>query len=84
MQLNDKTEIVHSDILDDQSVMVYIEKPVNGGFNTATCFLPDYKWTDITGFTDEDIKIFMEIIESTAHLIIKFAKDGGFTDTGGR
>lgn len=38
LQLDDHTEIVYSDMMDDGSVKVYIEKPVEGGFHSATCF----------------------------------------------
>ena len=37
MTLDDGTEIVHSDMKDDGTVKVYIEKPVHMGFHTATC-----------------------------------------------
>jgi len=43
--------------------------------HSATCYLPEYKWDEITGFTDDDIDKFQELLESTAHLIIRFAKD---------
>jgi len=43
LQLNDNTEIVHSDLLDGERVKVYIEKPVAGGFKSAACFLPEYQ-----------------------------------------
>lgn len=80
MKLDDETEIVHSDILNyDQGehVKVYFEKPVYGGFETATCYLPEYKWEDIEGFSKEDIDKFNDILISTAHLIIRFARQGG-------
>ena len=78
MQLDDNTEIVHSEILEDEKVKVYIEKPIEGGFKSAACLLPDYKWEEINGFTKKDIENFQDILESTAHLIIQFAKDGVF------
>jgi len=78
MQLEDNTEIVHSEILENEKVKVYIEKPIEGGFNSATCYLPEYKWDEIVGFSDNDIDKYQEILESTAHLIIRFAKEGGF------
>jgi hypothetical protein len=78
MQLNDNTEIVHSEILSDERVKVYIEKPVNGGFHSAICYLPSYEWSEISVFTEHDIQRFIEIIESTSHLIIRFSKGGGF------
>lgn len=78
MQLDDRTEIVHSEILDGERVKICIEKPVENGFQSATCFLPKYEWGDIVGFDEKDIERFQEIIESTSHLIIRFAKEGGF------
>lgn len=79
MTLDDDTEIVHSDMQTDGSVKVYIEKPDEKyGFRHATCYLPNYTWEDIYQFSDDDIKKFQEIIESTAHLIIEFSQEGGF------
>lgn len=78
LQLDDQTEIVHSDMLSDGSVKVYIEKPVDGGFHSATCFLPKYEWKGIDGFTDDDIERYQKIVESVAHLIIRFSQGGGF------
>lgn len=78
LQLDDQTEIVHSNMLNDGSVKVYIEKPVEGGFHSASCILPRYEWKSIEGFTDADIERYQKIIESVAHLIIQFSQNGGF------
>ena len=54
MTLNDNTEIVHSEILENsgkEEVEVRIEKPVQGGFYSATCWLPEYRWENIQGFS---------------------------------
>ena len=83
MQLNDDTEIVHSELLANEQVKVYIEKPIYGGFKSAVCYLPEYKWEDIIGFTNEEIDIYQKILESTAHLIIRFAGEGGFENAAG-
>ena len=41
LTLNDGTEIVHSNFLEDGSVKVYIEKPDEKDcFHHATCYLP--------------------------------------------
>ena len=73
MTLNDETEIVHSDMNADGTVKVYIETPdKKDGFHNMTCYLPTY-----------EIKEFMEIIKSTAHLIMEFAKEGGFEHASG-
>jgi len=78
LQLNDQTEIVHSHMLDDGSVKVYIEKPIDGGFQSAVCFLPEYRWQEINGFENTDIQSFQSLLESVAHLIIQFSQEGGF------
>ena len=78
LTLDDNTEIVHSDMLTDGKVKVYIEKPDEKDcFHHATCYLPDYEWLDISGFTSTEIERYKEIIESTAHLIMEFSKEGG-------
>ncbi len=81
MELNDGTQIVHSDALYDDKgneyVKVYMEKPVQLGFKSAYCFLPEYRWEKIDGFEENEIDQLKEIIQSTAHLIIKFARQGG-------
>lgn len=82
MQLDDETEIVHSDILYDQNnqeyVKVYMEKPIFQGFKSAYCYLPSYRWEKIDGFSKEEIERLEEVIKSTAHIIIRFARQGGF------
>ena len=51
LTLNDDTEITHSEMKDDGSVKVYIETPdMNGGFNSAVCWLPGYIWENISGY----------------------------------
>ena len=78
LTLDDNTAIVHSDMLTDGKVKVYIEKPDEKDcFHHATCYLPDYEWVDISGFTSTEIERYKEIIESTAHLIMEFSKEGG-------
>ena len=78
LTLDDNTENVHADMLTDGKVKVYIEKPDEKDcFHHATCYLPDYEWVDISGFTSTEIERYKEIIESTAHLIMEFSKEGG-------
>ena len=84
MTLNDETEIVHSEMLKDGKVKVYIEKPDEKDcFHHATCYLPDYNWTEVTGFTEEEMEKYKEIVESTAHLIMEFSQEGGFDNASG-
>ena len=77
MTLNDETEIVHSEMTDG-IVKVYIETPDEKlCFKHATCWLPEYKWEDIFGYTDEEMKYLKDLVNSEAHLIIEFSQTGG-------
>ena len=79
MTLADETEIVHSEMLADNTVKVYIEKAdEKDGFHYATCFLPTYEWKDVFGFYENEIKYYQSIIENNAHLIMELSKNGGF------
>ena len=64
MTLADETEIVHSQIIEN-------------GFDSARCELPDYKWTERMGYSDEEIEMFEELLHSNAHLLYKYAENGG-------
>ena len=84
LQIDGDTEIVHSDMLPNGEVKVYVEKPdVKDGFHHASCFLPTYRWEDVEGFSAKEIDRYREVIESTAHLIMEFAQTGGFENATG-
>lgn len=84
LTLSDETEIVHSERKPDGQVRVYIERPdEKDGFHNASCFLPSYRWEEINGFTQEEIAYYQSVIESTAHLILRFARNGGFEHAAG-
>ena len=55
--LSDTTEVVHSEMRADGRVKVYIEKAVYDGFHNATCYLPDYTWENIVGFSDGEMNL---------------------------
>ncbi|MBR2895557.1 MAG: hypothetical protein IKC03_07875 [Oscillospiraceae bacterium] len=79
LTLDDGTEIVHSEMRPDGSVKVYMERPdETDGFHHATCYLPAYRWEDIFGFSQANIERYLEVIQSTAHLILQFSQEGGF------
>lgn len=77
MTLNDDTEITHSEMKPDGRVKVYIETPVENGFHNATCYLPDYIWEDITGYSEAEINYFKQLLKDNAHLIMEFSQEGG-------
>lgn len=80
MTLADGTEIVHSQIIEEDNkkkVIVNFERPIEEGFDSARCELPDYKWTGREGYTDDEIAMFEELLHCNAHLLYKYAENGG-------
>jgi hypothetical protein len=81
MTLEDNTEIVHSEALTidgKEQVKVCIEKPVFEGFHSAECWLPEYRWDKVNGFSQEEIEEYQKLLESLAHIIIRLSREGGF------
>lgn len=77
MTLDDETEITHSEMLEDGTVKVYLEKPDEKDcFHHAVCYLPAYRWEEVVGFSEEEMERYREVVESVAHLIIEFSKEG--------
>ena len=80
MTLGDGTEIVHSQILeeaDHTKVIVHFERPTDNGFDSARCELPEYYWQYKEGYSDEEIAMFEQLLHSNAHLLFKYAANGG-------
>ena len=80
MTLSDETEIVHSQLIEDKGikkVIVNFARPTDNGFDSARCELPEYKWTEKEGYSDEEIAFFEKLLHSNAHLLYKYAANGG-------
>ena len=80
MTLSDETEIVHSQLIEDKGikkVIVNFERPTDNGFDSARCELPEYKWTEKEGYSDEEIAFIEKLLHSNAHLLYKYAANGG-------
>lgn len=72
LTLDDNTEIVHSEMLADGRVKVYVEKPdAKDGFHSAICYLPGYDWQDVFGFAQEDIARYQKIIEARSEEVME-------------
>lgn len=81
LTLNDNTKIIHSEVLEKnggEQVEVRIKKAVNGKIRSASCQLPDYRWENIVGFSEVEIKYFQGYLETIAHIIMQLAREGGF------
>ena len=76
MTLKDDTEITHSEVKEDGRVKVYIETPdEKDGFHHAVCWLPEYKWQDIEGYSEAEMETFRMLVRNNAHLMIR--QEGG-------
>lgn len=80
MTLADETEIVHSQIIEEdgkQKVIVHFERPTEDGFDSARRELPGYKWILKQGYSDEEIAFFEQLLHNNAHLLYRYAENGG-------
>ena len=80
MTLADGTEIVHSHLITegaDRKVIVHMERPCEGGFDTFRVELPTYRCLIREGFSDEECEFFQHFLQSNAHLLFRYAQNGG-------
>lgn len=74
MVLDNKTEVVHSDPYDVdgiETIKVYFEQPVFGGFHSAECYLPSYEWKNVDGFSQEELAKYEDFLKSVVFDILK-------------
>ena len=57
-----------------RKVIVNFERPTENGFDSARCELPDYKWTEREGYSDEEIAMFDKLLHTNAHLLYRDAE----------
>jgi hypothetical protein len=78
--LADETLITHSELIDDngvQTVLVHFERPIDGGFDSARCSLPSYRWIMRDGYSDAEISDFEQLLHDAAHSFYRYAEMGG-------
>ena len=79
LTLDDGTEIVHSELKDDGPRQGLYRKAGRPGLLPSRDVLAaGLHLEDVFGFSDEDVKRYQQVIESTAHLIMRFSQEGGF------
>ena len=80
MTLPDETQIVHSHIIEDdgrKKVLVHFERPTEERFDSARCELPGYTWLIREEYTEKELLFFEQFLRSNAHLLYKYAANGG-------
>lgn len=74
IKLADDTQIAYSELRADGTLVVAIERPVDMGFDSARCVLPSYRWSDVHGFTNEEISSLEALLRDNAPLIFELAE----------
>lgn len=74
-ELSDGTQVGYSERLDDGSIDVVVELPVNGGFKTARISLPSLLWTFNEGFCEAELNDLARFVRNNAQLIARFSDE---------
>ena len=57
----------------------YMKLPDETGIaHSEMNYLPSYRWEEIKGFTDQEVQKLERLLQNNAHLILQFAREGGF------
>ena len=75
VELEDGTQLAYSDVLDDGTVELSIERPIELGFDSARCLLPSFEWSDVEGFSADDMAYFDSFVHNNAPLILRLARE---------
>lgn len=70
----DGTCIAYSDLRDDGTVKITVERPRDGGFDGAHCIMPAYDWTGVDGFTESELDGLKDFLRNNAPLIFELAE----------
>lgn len=73
VEFPDETTVAYSDMLDDGTIRINIERPVDWGFDSAQCELPSLTWKEVSGFSDAEIESFTTFLKNNSPLIYEFA-----------
>ena len=81
VSLPDETQIAYSDIREDGTVLVGIERPSDMGFDSARCVLPSYVWQNVEGFTEQEMTQLDALVRDNAPFIFELAQRDHKTKT---
>ena len=81
----DETQVMFSNVYTENNIKcidVHFERPTENGFDSVRIQLPTYKVIVWEGnYTEEEIEFFKEIVQNSADLFYKYAKEGGLKIT---
>ena len=73
--LEDDTQIAYSEMREDRTVGIAIERPRDFGFDAAETSLPALTWANVDGFTDDELRRLSVFLKNNAPLIVRFAQE---------
>lgn len=74
-ELEDGTQVAFSGVLDGGEVEVSIERPVELGFDSAMCTLPSFEWSEIEGFSKDEMSYLDSFVHNNAQLMLRLARE---------
>lgn len=74
-ELTDGTQVAYSDVLEDGTVEVSVERPVELGFDSALCSVPSFEWVRAEGFSAEEMAALANFVRRNAPLILRLARE---------
>lgn len=77
VRLEDDTQVSYSEVREDNTVKVVVERPRDWGFDTAECILPAFNWVSHEGFSEADLQELDDFVRNNVPLILRFAYEGG-------
>lgn len=75
VQLEDETQIAYSEMREDRTVDIAIERPRDYGFDAAETSLPALVWSNVDGFSDGELVQLAAFLRNNAPLIVRFAQE---------
>ncbi len=75
VRFDDDTQVSYSNVRDDNTILVVIERPRDWGFDTAKCLLPAITWIFTDGFDEADMANLDGFVRDNSPLIIRLAHE---------
>lgn len=74
-ELSDGIQVAYSDVLEDRTVEVSVERPVDLRFDSALCSVPSFEWARVEGFYEEEMTPLNSFVHRNVPLILRLAKE---------
>jgi hypothetical protein len=74
-ELTDGAQVAYSDVLEDGTVEVSVERPVELGFDSAPCSVPSFEGVRAEGLSAEEMAALANFVRRNAPLILRLARE---------